>query len=301
MTGLCSSVNRLASTFAPAGSEQEFPPADGLVNRLAHSELLGRVPGVVHGVTGRVPGLGTADGNVGYSSPRDPDDAWAMRRLWCHAVGLDANRLATVGQVHGVEVIRAGASDAGRGARPGSGRVGLGDALITDQPGVAVMTLHADCLPVLLVDPDRPAVAAVNAGWRGTVADVVGTTVRAMRDAFGSHPEGLLAFLGPSIASCCYEVGPEVIGLWADRGLVAGQDPRIAIRATETGTAFDLKAANSLLLRDAGVTENHIDVHPDCTRCQSDRWFSHRGQGAGTGRFGAMIAITEPVSSGETS
>ncbi len=301
MTGRRSAATLLALMPESQDSEQGALLMDELPARLACSELLAQVPGVVHGVTGRVAGLGAADGNVGYSAPRDAQDAWAMRRLWGRAVGVDADLLATVGQVHGAEVLRAGVNDAGRGARPDSGRVGLGDALITDQPGVALMTLHADCLPILLVDPDRPAVAAIHAGWRGTVADVVGKTIHAMEDAFGSRPERLLAFLGPGIGPCCYDVGTEVLGSWLEREEVAGTDPQVAVRATMTGTAFDLKMANSLLLRHAGVAEEHIDIHPDCTRCRGDRWFSHRGQGAGTGRFGALIAITASALVGETS
>ncbi len=294
MTGLGSTAIGLGRTAAAGGLdlEQETSPVDMLATRLARSELLGQVPGVAHGVTGRVPNLGAAEGNVGYSPPRDAADAWRMRRRWCEAAGMNADLLATVGQVHGVEVLQASGRDAGRGARPDSGRVGLGDTLITDQPGVVLMTLHADCLPVLLVDPDRPAVAAVHAGWRGTVAGIVGRTVRAMTDAFGSHPGRLVAFMGPGIGPCCYEVGPEVVGAWMERGVVDGTDARWAIRATPTGATFDLKRANTLLLREAGVVEEHIDVHPDCTRCQGNHWFSHRGQGAGTGRFGAMISIT---------
>ncbi len=292
MTGRHSSVIDTGKTSRSDRSERVAVAEDLLATRLAQSVLLGQVPGVTHGITGRVAGLGEADGNVGFSAPRDAADAWAMRRLWCQAAGLDADALATVGQVHGAEVVRADSSDAGRGARPGSGRVGIGDALITDQPGILLMTLHADCLPVLLVDPDRPAVAAVHAGWRGTVGGVVGATVRAMGSAFGSQPERILAFLGPGVGPCCYEVGPEVVDAWTGRGVIAGTDPRRAIASTGTGSTFDLTAANGLLLREAGLAEEHIDVHPDCTRCRGDRWFSHRGQGTGTGRFGAMIAIT---------
>ena len=86
-----------------------------------------------------------------------------------------------MGQVHGNTVIQVGAGDAGKGSRERGIHAGLGDALITDEPNVVLTTLHADCQPILLIDPDRPAVAAVHAGWRGTVADVGGATVAAMQ------------------------------------------------------------------------------------------------------------------------
>lgn len=254
------------------------------------SPLLARVVGVAHGITGRAVGLDDADGNVGYSAPRDADRAWAARRAWCVAVGVDAARLAVVGQVHGAEVVRVGAAEAGRGARPGSGRAGLADALITDEPGVVLMTLHADCLPILLVDPERPAIAAVHAGWRGTVADVAGAAVQAMTAAYGSRPDRLLAHLGPAIGAACYEVGPEVAEAWRSAardtpGVVAGAAPG-------EREHFDLVAANRALLGRAGLTEANMEAAGICTRCHGASWFSHRGQGPTTGRFGAVIALT---------
>ena len=261
----------------------------GLARYVTISPLLSAVPGVRHGLTCRVAGLGHADGNVGYSPPRNAEDAWEMRRAWCGAIGVDPERLATAGQVHGADVLRVSASDAGRGARPGSGRVGLADGLITDEPGVALMTLHADCLPILLVDPLRPAIAAVHAGWRGTVADAAGATVRAMETSFGSDPGKLVVFLGPAICGRCYDVGDDVAGSWREAaGKVDGPLFRQGAR-----WHLDLKAANLALLARAGVEPSNCQASAFCTRCHGDSWFSHRGQGASTGRFGAIVALTD--------
>lgn len=259
---------------------------------LLRSALLAEVPGIVHGFTGRVPGLGRAAGNVGYSPPRDTADAWAMRRAWGSAIGVDPERLVTTGQVHGNAVLIAGAGDAGTGARPGSGKLGLGDAMIADDTGPVLFSLHADCLPLLLVDPGRrrrrPAVAAVHAGWRGTVADVVGATVRAMAEHFGSEPGELFAALGPAIGACCYEVGPEVVAAWSN---LAGADGEAAIRRDGGRVSFDIVAANLGLLERAGIRADRIEALGICTRCRGDAWFSHRGQGPTTGRFAAVIAL----------
>jgi hypothetical protein len=270
--------------------ERELDDAEAMAPPVARSELLAGVPGVVHGITRRVPGLGRADGNLGYSPPRDQTDAWAMRRRWAAAVGVDPERLAVAGQVHGAAVLRVGAAEAGVGARPGTGRVGLGDALITDEAGVALLSLHADCLPLLLVDPRRRAIAVVHAGWRGTVADVAGAAVRALAEAYASRPADLLAFLGPAIGPCCYEVGAEVASAWRER---TGDDAGETLRPAGERWTFDLRRANGLLLSAAGVSSEHLDQSDVCTRCGGDGWFSHRGQGAGTGRFGAIVALTE--------
>lgn len=256
--------------------------------RLLQSSLLLQVPRIRHGLTSRVVGLGGADGNVAYSPPRDASDAWEMRRLFCEALGLDPERIVTVGQVHGATVIAAGENNCGLGARPGSGRAGLGDALITADPGPVLLTLHADCLPILLVDPYLPAVATAHAGWRGTAADVVGATVRAMSDSFGSDPSELLAFLGPSIGRCCYQVGDEVIEAWC---ATAGDTASEAIASIDDHPHLDLKRANQILLQRAGVRSENMEVSSICTRCNGTHWFTHRGQGPDTGRFGAIIAI----------
>jgi YfiH family protein len=259
------------------------------------SELLAHVPQVRHAVTGRAPGLGRADGNIGYSSPRDKADAWAMREHWCGLAGLDAGRLVTLGQVHGAVVHRVRCEDAGRGAQPGSDQIGLGDALITNEPGAVLMTLHADCQALLFVDPGSssrgPAVGVAHAGWRGTVADVAGQTVAAMAEAFGTPPQDLLVSVGPAIGGCCYTVGSEVVEAWQAQ---AGPDWQVAVSHADA-VRFSLRDANTWLLRRAGVLSARIEVSSVCTQCgdAGERWFSHRGQGATTGRFGALITIVD--------
>lgn len=259
------------------------------------SDLLATIPRVRHAVTGRASGLGLADGNIGFSPPRDKADAWAMREHWCGLAGLDARQLVTLGQIHGAVVHRVRREDAGRGAQPGSQQIGLGDALITNEPGAVLMTLHADCQALLFVDPGSPvrgpAVGVAHAGWRGTVADVARQTVAAMTEAFGTQPQDLFVSVGPAIGACCYTVGAEVVDAWQ---ALAGDAWPIAVSRQQAPT-FSLSAANAWLLRRAGVLPERIDVSTVCTRCDSngERWFSHRGQGAATGRFGALITILD--------
>lgn len=258
------------------------------------SDLLRALPGVTHAVTGRVSGMGLADGNIGFSAPRDRADAWQMRQQWCIAAGLAAERLVTLGQVHGNVVHIASERDAGRGALPGSNQIGLGDALATNTPGPVLMTLHADCQALIFVDPGnstrRPAVAVAHAGWRGTVANVAAATVQAMSAAFGSNPADLLVAVGPAIGVCCYEVGAEVVAAWR---AVAGASAERALRWEAGRVYFSLHAANTILLGQAGVPAAQIETCAVCTKCEAERWFSHRGQGATTGRFGAMITIEQ--------
>ena len=261
------------------------------IPRPLQSNLLLGVPWVRHGLTYRIEGLGKADGNIGLGTPRDQEDAWEMRKLWCAGMGLDATRIVTMGQVHGRDVIRVFAADAGKGARDRGTHVGLGDALITNDPDVVLLTLHADCQPILLVDPVQRAVAAMHAGWRGTVADVGGATVAAMRREFGSDPADLLAFLGPAIGPIANEVGDEVIAAWLEQASDLGDDAQRAVLKPGAKHHFDVPTANQLLLRRAGLLDDHVETSPICTRSNLDSWFSHRGHGPNAGREGALIAI----------
>lgn len=253
------------------------------------SSLLAAQPGVVHGITRRRPGFGAADGNMSYSKPRDIDEAWRVRQLWCAAIGVEPDCLVTTGQVHGNVVLRITAGEAGRGARPGSALAGVADAMITNEPGVVLLSMHADCLPILLMDPLTPAVGVVHAGWRGTVANVAGAAISAMSNVFGTDPGTVLAYLGPSISAACYEVGDDVAAAWT--ALTGSDDQRSAIQPFAGRWTFDLAGANAYLLHAAGVHPDNIEQSGICTRCGGTDWFSHRGQGPATGRFGAMIAL----------
>jgi YfiH family protein len=257
--------------------------------RPLQSAAIGRLPFVRHGITGRVAGLGRADGNISYSEPRDPEDAWEMRQLWCQRIGIDPNTLVTAHQVHGAEVGVVSGAKAGTGSAPGTGLFGMFDSLVTNEPNVAVMMTHADCLAVVLCDPQNRVVGVVHAGWRGTVANVSGAAVRTMIETFQSGPEQILAYIGPGICGDCYTVGDEVIGSWTTA--MPGGEP--AVSRSNGQWHFDIAEANRLQLRAAGLRDDAIEHSGVCTRCSSDEWFSHRGQGPATGRFASIITVVE--------
>ncbi len=260
------------------------------------SELLLSTAGVVHGITRRVPGMGKANGNVGDTAPRDPEDAWEMRKQWAAAIGFDPERLVRTGQVHENNVFVVREEHAGMGRRRDTPTPGTADAMITNAVNVPIMTLAADCLPLLMYDPVQRSVAAVHAGWRSTVLDIAGETVRAMQREFGTNPADLLAFLGPAIGGCCNEVGPEVTAAWRDVASNLGPLRELAVTRPSVKEHFDVPRANTLLLQRAGVQADQIEVSAICTKCNSDDWFTHRGQGAATGRQGGVIMLTETAS-----
>lgn len=242
--------------------------------------------GVAHGVFARQGGVSPAPYaslNMSVSTGDSRKNVLANRSQAFRALGRDPDSLADLWQVHSADVVVA---DSPNGERA---HLGQADTLITDQPNVTLFLRFADCVPILLLDPLRRAIGVVHAGWRGTLKKAVGAAVAAMSQRYGSRPGDILAGIGPSIGPCHYAVGPEVVeqvrqafGAAADALL----PPNFA------GYHLDLWAANEAALRQAGVEQ--IEVAAVCTYCHSDDFFSHRAQGARTGRFGALIGL-EPA------
>ena len=162
------------------------------------------------------------------------------------------------------------------------------DALVTNDPGVALMVYTADCTPILFWDPVTGAVGAAHAGWRGTAAAIGAKTVEAMTRAFGSRPEDIRAAIGPNIAQCHFETDADV-----PEAMISafGADMHAFIRQDGAKYHLDLKAINAWILRRAGV--QHIEISTDCTYCQCDRFWSHRATGGLRGSQGAVILCRE--------
>lgn len=160
------------------------------------------------------------------------------------------------------------------------------DVILTDKPEVTLLMRFADCVPILLFDPIRRVIGIVHAGWQGTVKGIAKIAVEEMKKTFGTHPNDVLAVIGPSIGPEHYQVGSEVVN--HVREYFKERTDRILI--SKNGSFhFDLWKANQLLLEQVGVEQ--IDVTGICTYCKNRDWFSHRAEFGKTGRFGAVIAL----------
>jgi YfiH family protein len=159
-----------------------------------------------------------------------------------------------------------------------------GDALITDQVGKSIGVRTADCVPILLLDLKKRAVAAVHAGWRGTVSEVVKCALAAMNRQFGTESEDVYAALGPCIRPCCYEVGPDVAGNFS------ALFPEWGVENANMKTRLDLAEANRRQMKAAGVNGGHIFDCCLCTSCQSEQFYSYRREPENAGRMISSIS-----------
>ena len=163
------------------------------------------------------------------------------------------------------------------------------DGLITDVPGLPIIIFTADCIPILLYDRVKNAVGACHAGWRGTVADIAGETVRRMAEEFGSRPQDICAAIGPGIGACCFETGPEVPE--AVRPLLGGEGDAFISQGRGGREHVDLKGVNRQLLIRAGLSPKGIDVSGECTMCLHDKYWSHRYTDGARGSQASIIMV----------
>jgi len=173
-----------------------------------------------------------------------------------------------------------------------------GDGWVTDEPELLVAIQTADCLPVLLVDPQQRVVAAVHAGWRGTLQRIAAKAVHLMQTDFGSHPGNCLAVVGPAIRRCCYEVGEEVVEAFTkefERSAGFFSEPPSGKATRAHSRCVDLAEACRSQLLDAGMAAEKIFTDGPCTACEKDRFFSHRAEAGKAGRMMSVIGIVDLV------
>lgn len=242
--------------------------------------------------------------NLGFTAEDEREAVERNRRLLAEAISGDAaTPLITLRQIHSNLLVVATAADASR-ERPWKG-----DGIMTDEPGLLVGIQTADCIPVLVADRKRHAVAAFHAGWRGTVKRIVETGIGRMRLEFGSRPEDLVAAIGPGVATCCYAVGEEVLSAFEsqfayfrelfrevyDSDPIREKYPMLFLTQRAPGHSpigpslhLNLAEANRRQLLDAGVKPRSIKMVGGCTSCQRELFFSHR---AAQGRAGRMLSV----------
>lgn len=240
---------------------------------------------VPHGFTTRNGGVSAgylSSMNIGANRGDTPENVLENYRILGAALGFAPEDVVRTHQTHTDIVRRVYREDRGTGLlKPGFPDC---DALITNEPELALVITTADCTPVLLYDPVTGAVGAAHAGWRGTAADIAGKTVRAMVDQFGCDPADIRAAIGPNIGACCFETDADVPNAMLD---AFGTEVQAWIRCAGEKYYVDLKQINALALNRSGVKQ--IDISCDCTACQPNRFWSHRVTRGVRGSQGAVI------------
>lgn len=188
--------------------------------------------------------------------------------------GIRDESFLTGTQVHGDHVIVLDEKEASPRETPC-------DGLVTNRLRCAVGIRTADCIPLLLADPERRVVGAIHAGWKGTALGIAAKTIDLLVSRFSCRPSDIIAAIGPAIGPCCYEVGSDVYGEMSSR---AWRDSVFSARKTDGRRMLDLAGANRHQLLHAGLSAGNIITIPLCTVCRRDLFYSWRGEGVEAGR-----------------
>jgi hypothetical protein len=242
-------------------------------------------PGLTHAIFTRQGGLSQPPFNtlnLSISVGDDPATVQTNFERACQAVAVPPQQTVSCPLIHSADVITITATNRQR-------VVGQADGLITTEPNTYLFMRFGDCTPLILFDPVRSAVGLAHAGWRGTMKDAAGATVRAMVKKLRCQPQDIVAVIGPTIGPCCYEVGPEVIN--AAHQALADPDGLFTRRNGRADKAyFDLWEANRRQLLASGVKQ--VINSGLCTACRTEQFFSNRAEKGHTGRFGVVIGLT---------
>ncbi len=250
--------------------------------------LLEQTGTVKHGFTTRLGGVSTGVWSTMNLSTSRGDDAEAVkenRRRLAEAAGLDADRMVYTAQTHTTHVETVTEADAGR-PLPDT------DGMITNVPGLCLVTFYADCVPLYFVDPVKRAIGLSHSGWRGTAGKMANVTVRRMQEVFGTDPGDLIAAIGPSICQDCYEVSEDVIRQFQEN--YEKKDWESLYYEKPNGKyQLDLWRANEINFLEAGILREHMAVTNVCTCCNPEVLFSHRVMGTNRGNLSAFLALRE--------
>jgi len=246
---------------------------------------------VEHGISTRLGGVSEGflgSMNLSYTRGDDPAHVDENYRRIAAAIGVKPEHMVCTHQTHTTNVRIVTREDAGKGVTREKDYTDV-DGLITNVPGICLVTFYADCVPLLFLDPVKKVVASSHSGWRGTVNRMGQVTVEKMQKEFGCDPKNILACVGPSICQDCYEVSEDVASAFAKE--FSGHECEILIEKGGGKYQLDLWKSNEIVLRDAGILPEHLAVTNLCTCCNPNLLFSHRESHGKRGNLGAFLKL----------
>ena len=256
--------------------------------------LLSEIPGIVHGFSTRLGGVSTGDlasMNLSFSRGDDPERVRENYRRIADAIGFSVDDMVFSYQTHTNHVRVVTEADRGKGYVTDRDYKDV-DGLVTNVPGLVLVTFYADCVPLFFVDPVHGAIGLSHSGWRGTVSDIAGVTVRAMQETYDSDPAELIAAIGPSICRSCYEVSEDVI-VQVREQYPHEMWPLLYDTKTDGKYQLDLWEVCRRNMMRAGIRPEHIAVTDVCTCCNPDILYSHRASQGKRGNLAAFLCCSK--------
>lgn len=263
-------------------------------------ENIGSLRGIRHAFSTRKGGVSEgiyATMNLGYTRGDLKENVDENFRRMANVLNCEPGDFVTGVQTHTTNVRHVTGDDAGKGVtRPVDYRDV--DGLITNEPGLVLTTFYADCVPLFFVDPIHRAIGLSHSGWRGTVKRMGRVTIEAMRDCFGTDPKDLICGIGPCICMDCYEVSEDVADEFIKEFpgclLTAGDtldDHTFLLSKGNDKYLLDLRAANRLIMLEAGIRSENIELPGICTCHAHDYLFSHRASNGQRGNMAGFLGI----------
>lgn len=259
--------------------------------------ILSKLPFLRHGFSTKLGGVSTGmfeSMNLGSeTSPYqdEPSNIEENYRRIAESIGFDVESVVVSHQVHRTNILAVDEKDKGKGLFQPRDFSEI-DGLITNKPGITLVTKYADCVPLYFVDPVKKAIGLSHSGWRGTVQKIGKITVQEMHKHYGSNPKDIIAVIGPSICKDCYEIGEET----AKEFMIAFpnyQEEKVLTSLENGKYLCDLWSANRLVLSEAGLTASNIHTCGVCTSCHCDLLFSHRKTEGKRGSLAAFLTMVE--------
>lgn len=252
---------------------------------------LSEIDFINHAFSTRLGGVSTDEFtsmNLAFNRGDSPENVTENYKRFCKSAGFDYKSLTASSQDHHTFVRAVTKENVGVGIyKPGD--IESVDALITDEPGVTLVTYYADCTPLFFVDTKQKAIGLAHAGWRGTVGRIGDNVVKKMQSLYGTNPSDIKAAIGPAISVCCYEVDKPC----ADNFLALDElDSTKFVFPKDNGKfMIDLLETNRQILVHAGVKNENITVCDVCTNCNSELLWSHRATKGHRGTMSAFMCI----------
>lgn len=273
---------------------------DTQITRLNHEDgvpylsfpILEEHPDFIHGFSTRLGGVSQAPWasmNLSFTRGDDPEKVRENYRRIAQSIGFAPEDMVLSQQTHTTHIHKVTEEDRGRGFTKPLGYTDV-DGLITNVPGLILVTSYADCVPLYFVDPVKKVIGLSHSGWKGTAHRMGRVTVEAMTGEYGCDPADILAVIGPSICQDCYEVSEDVF-MQIEAIMPESAGDEMYYRKENGKYQLNLWKVNEEILLEAGIRPEHLSVTDVCTCCNSDVFFSHRASHGKRGNLSAFLGI----------